>query len=95
MEDLPAKIRDRQTLTSASVTLNEIELVPLAEIERRHVLHVLEACHGNRTDAARVLELDRKTLYRRLLRWGVDAGASTPSPRFERASRVPRKRKST
>jgi transcriptional regulator of acetoin/glycerol metabolism len=34
-------------------------------------LRVLEACNGNRTDAAKVLGLDRKTLYRKLLRWGV------------------------
>ena len=47
------------------------ELLTLEEVERRHVLRVLEACHGNRTDAAKVLGLDRKTLYRKLLRWGV------------------------
>jgi len=43
----------------------------LEEVERRHVLRVLEACNGNRTDAAKMLGLDRKTLYRKLLRWGV------------------------
>ncbi len=48
-----------------------VEMVPLDEIRRRHVSRVLEACGGNRTDAARVLKLDRKTLYRRLLRWGI------------------------
>jgi DNA-binding protein Fis len=32
---------------------------------------VLDACNGNRTDAAKMLGLDRKTLYRKLLRWGV------------------------
>ena len=47
------------------------ELLTLEEIERRHVLRVLEACKGNRTDAAKILDLDRKTLYRKLLRWGV------------------------
>ena len=47
------------------------ELLTLEEIERRHVLRVLEACDGNRTDAAKMLGLDRKTLYRKLLRWGV------------------------
>jgi DNA-binding protein Fis len=36
------------------------------------VLRVLEACDGNRTDAAKMLGLDRKTLYRKLLRWGVN-----------------------
>jgi DNA-binding protein Fis len=48
------------------------ELLTLEEIERRHVLRVLEACDGNRTDAAKMLGLDRKTLYRKLLRWGVN-----------------------
>ena len=36
------------------------------------MLRVLEACGGNRTDAAKILGLDRKTLYRKLLRWGVN-----------------------
>lgn len=48
-----------------------VELISLDEIRRRHVSHVLEACGGNRTDAARILRLDRKTLYRKLLRWGI------------------------
>ena len=51
---------------------NELpELLTLEEVERRYILRVLEACHGNRTDAAKILGLDRKTLYRKLLRWGV------------------------
>jgi two-component system response regulator HydG len=41
-------------------------LLPLAEIERRHVLRVLEAVDGNKRTAARILGLDRRTLYRRL-----------------------------
>ena len=48
-----------------------VEMIPLREIERRYVLHVLEQCGGNRTEAARVLGLDRKTLYRKLLKWGA------------------------
>jgi transcriptional regulator of acetoin/glycerol metabolism len=47
------------------------DLVPLDEIRRRHVTKVLEACGGNRTNAAQVLNIDRKTLYRKLLRWGL------------------------
>jgi two-component system response regulator HydG len=42
------------------------ELVPLEEIERRYIDHVLKAVKQNRTQAARVLGLDRKTLYRKL-----------------------------
>ena len=41
-------------------------LAPLDEIERRHILQVLDAVKGNRTVAAQRLGLDRKTLYRRL-----------------------------
>jgi DNA-binding NtrC family response regulator len=73
VEDLPDKIRNRQTPRSPSLSGNELpELLTLEEVERRHVLRVLEACHGNRTDAAKILGLDRKTLYRKLLRWGVN-----------------------
>lgn len=69
MEDLPDKIRrSRRAATRSGRELPE--LLTLAEVERRHVLRVLEACHGNRTDAAKILGLDRKTLYRKLLRWG-------------------------
>lgn len=69
-EDLPDKIRAQQTRRSLSGT-DLPELLTLEEIERRHVLRVLEACKGNRTDAAKMLDLDRKTLYRKLLRWGM------------------------
>ena len=46
------------------------ELVPLEEVERRYILRVLEAVGGRRGQAAKVLGLDRKTLYRKLERWG-------------------------
>lgn len=39
-------------------------LVPLAEIELRYVRHVLACCNGNRSDAAKVLGITRRTLYR-------------------------------
>jgi DNA-binding NtrC family response regulator len=45
------------------------ELRPLREVERDHVFAVLEACGRNRTEAARILGIDRKTLYRMLIRW--------------------------
>jgi two-component system response regulator AtoC len=71
VEDLPEKIRMMPTRRSAMSGSDIPEMLTLEEIERRHVLRVLEACEGNRTDAAKVLDLDRKTLYRKLLRWGV------------------------
>jgi two-component system response regulator HydG len=44
----------------------------LDEVEREHVIKVLRAARGNRTIAAEVLGVDRKTLYRRLRRWGIE-----------------------
>ncbi len=38
----------------------------LAEVEREHILHVLEACGGSQGEAARVLGIGRNTLWRKL-----------------------------
>ena len=71
VEDLSEKVRNRQNVRTPATSGEVPELLTLEEIERRHVLRVLEACNSNRTDAAKILGLDRKTLYRKLLRWGV------------------------
>lgn len=72
-EDLPEKVRDHQQRQSPGAGAEPSELVALDEIERRHILRVLEAMHGNKSRAAQVLGLDRKTLYRRLERYGAMA----------------------
>jgi DNA-binding NtrC family response regulator len=46
------------------------ELVPLEEIERQYIVHVVQRCNGNMTRAAEVLGIDRRTLYRMLERFG-------------------------
>jgi len=43
--------------------------LPLEEVERRHILRVLEACGGNKTKAASVLGITVRTLYNRLDAW--------------------------
>jgi len=55
----------------------EIPLIlrTLDDVQREHVMRVLEACHGVRTVAARVLQIDRKTLYRMLKRYEVRRSA--------------------
>lgn len=44
-------------------------LMTLDEVERRHIERVLHSVHGNKTQAAQLLGLDRKTLYRKLERY--------------------------
>lgn len=46
------------------------ELITVAELEERYVAHVLRTLEGNKAKAANVLQMDRKTLYRKLERWG-------------------------
>ncbi len=48
------------------------DLPTLDEIERRYLRHVLEAVGGNRTRAAEVLGVDRRTLYRMAERYGIE-----------------------
>ena len=66
VDDLPEKIRDYQNSRMVIGGNDPSELVPLEEVERRYILHVLNALGDNKTNAARVLGLDRKTLYRKL-----------------------------
>jgi DNA-binding NtrC family response regulator len=42
-------------------------------MERRYIRKVLAAVGGNKTQAARILGLDRRTLYRRIESLGIDA----------------------
>jgi Nif-specific regulatory protein len=47
---------------------------PLAEVERDHILAVLASVKGNRSEAARVLDIGRNTLARKLQAYGVGDG---------------------
>ncbi len=69
VEDLPEKIRDYRPSHVIVAGDDPAELVPMAEVERRYVERVLEAVGGNKAAAARVLGIERKTLYRKLERW--------------------------
>jgi two-component system response regulator HydG len=71
VDDLPEKIRDYQSSRMVIAGNDPADLMPLEEIERRYILHVLEALGDNKTNAARILGLDRKTLYRKLQQFGA------------------------
>jgi len=72
VDDLPKKIRDYRVSHFLVGSDNPSELVPIQEVERRYILHVIKTVGGNKTLAARVLGLDRKTLYRKLQHYKVD-----------------------
>lgn len=66
VDDLPENIRDYRHSRMTIDSLNPAELQPLEAVEQRYIRHVLDSVNGNRTEAARILGIDRKTLYRRL-----------------------------
>jgi DNA-binding NtrC family response regulator len=47
------------------------DIVTLAEMERRHILRVLDYTHGDRASAALHLGIGRTTLYRKLKEYGI------------------------
>jgi two-component system response regulator HydG len=74
VEDLPEKIQNYQSSHVVVAANDPSELATMDEVEKRYILRVLDAVGGNRTEASKVLGLDRKTLYRKLLRYGAAAG---------------------
>jgi transcriptional regulator of acetoin/glycerol metabolism len=46
--------------------------MPVDELERRNLLAALTASGGNKTRAARLLGIDRVTLYNRLRKYSAD-----------------------
>jgi two-component system response regulator AtoC len=79
-KDLPQRVRDhavksdeeQRSETSADQATNE-DWVSLSEIEGRYVARVLEHTRGNKQAAARVLEVDRKTLDRMIKRHHIES----------------------
>src|SRR2546428_7098541 len=65
VQDLPENLLFRKPL--AAVT--DERSLSLAEMERRHILRVIETAGGNLTAAARRLGMNRGTLHRKMPRW--------------------------
>jgi DNA-binding NtrC family response regulator len=59
-----------------STTSPQIEgkLPPLEEVERRHIMRVLQHTAGNRARAAKILDVDPKTLYNKLKVYNLPNG---------------------
>jgi len=71
--DLPTRVRrhtEGATPAPSAAALPAGGAVPtLAELERTHVLAVLEQAAGDRRRASELLGIDQSTLYRKLKRW--------------------------
>ncbi len=56
---------DARGTVSGALAIEKLELV-----EQRHIMNVLDACGGNRAEAARRLGVSRKTIDRKCAAWG-------------------------
>jgi DNA-binding NtrC family response regulator len=75
-DDLPEQVRQQPDSESASPSIDPSSyfegLPTLDEMERRYLLHVLKAASGNRKQAAEILGINRRTLYRMAERFKLD-----------------------
>jgi DNA-binding NtrC family response regulator len=67
-EDLPEHLQPAAPATAPAA--GPARLLSLDELTREHVTRVLAAADGNKTRAAEILGIDRRTLYRMLKRYG-------------------------
>jgi transcriptional regulator with PAS, ATPase and Fis domain len=75
--DLPDELRGEQRSAEARPPA-EWGTRTLAEVEREHIMAVLERHGGNRVHAARALQIGEATLYRKLKRYGMVTPRSQP-----------------
>jgi two-component system response regulator HydG len=55
------------------LSLKEIASRAVAEAERQAICLSLQATHGNKSEAARLLRTDYKTLHLKIKRYGIEA----------------------
>lgn len=68
VEDLPVHIGKAQNASSVSLEVG----ITLAEAEKQLIISTLASCAGNKTKAAEVLGIGRKTLHRKLQEYHID-----------------------
>lgn len=67
-EDLPFS---KKEIPAISVSDKAKQGRALDEIERDYILEVLKSVNGNRSKAASILKIERKTLYNKLAKYGI------------------------
>jgi DNA-binding NtrC family response regulator len=68
-EDLPEYIRN---LTIETYRQHSSGIPTVEEQEKRYIKWVLDKCEGNRTKAAKIMGIDRVSLWRKLKRYGME-----------------------
>ncbi|MBI2194331.1 MAG: sigma 54-interacting transcriptional regulator [Planctomycetes bacterium] len=72
LQDVPAEVRGGPGPASPAASPPG-PLASLDEVEKEHILRVLQQTRGNKKEAASILGIDRSTLYARLKAHGIEA----------------------
>ena len=64
-----------KTRNGAGIGLGDVR--SLEDVERVHIMRVLDECGGNQTHAADVLGIDRVTLHHKLKKYGWEGKGAT------------------
>jgi DNA-binding NtrC family response regulator len=75
VEDLPERIRCFDGSRAALTEVDSELVLSLDEVEKRHIQRALQAAKGNKTQTAKALGVDRRTLYRKLERFEAERTA--------------------
>jgi two-component system response regulator HydG len=77
LEDLPPKVAVQRAATFGAWAAHPAEILTLEEVDRRYIERALALLDGNKTRAADMLGLDRRTLYRRLEKYEAEEARDT------------------
>jgi two-component system response regulator HydG len=80
MEDLPEKIVARRPTPFAVAAESSEEILTLDEVDRRYIARAVALLDGNKSRAADMLGVDRRTLYRRLEKYEADEQLAAAPP---------------
>jgi len=73
IDDLPPEFAVQSSDLKQVLPSYQADGAPLAEIEKRYILSMLEQFDGNQVRTAAALGIDRSKLYRRLKQYGIKA----------------------
>jgi two-component system response regulator HydG len=79
LDDLPAKLRDQRLTETFVAGEAPTDFPPMHVVEERYTHKVLNAVKGNKTQAAKILGFDRRTLYRKLKGYAQESSGGSPS----------------
>jgi two-component system response regulator HydG len=77
LEDLTEKIVSPRATVLASGPRQASDVLTLEEVDRRYIARAIMLVSGNKSRAADLLGLDRRTLYRRLEKYDAAARRTT------------------